>query len=279
LERFLREVDIAPDQVLIEATIAEVTLNDNLKYGVEWFFKNADQSFKLSKSGTISNFFPGFAFRYTVPDVDVALSALGAVTDVKVIFSQKLMTLNNKMAMLQVGDQVPIITQTATGVRDATDLTVVNSVQLRDTGILLRVTPRIGKSGTVFVDVRQEVSNAITTETSDINSPTIQQRKIANTIAVQDGDSIVLGGLIRDSTSYSDSGVPFLKDVPVLGKLFGTTTRDDDRTELLVFLRPRILRSPAAAREMTEELRNGFRGLGDLLTTGRGGRGGGGGAP
>lgn len=276
LERFLREVDIAPDQVLIEATIAEVTLNDNLKYGVEWFFKNADQSFKLSKSGTISNFFPGFAFRYTVPDVDVALSALGAVTDVKVIFSQKLMTLNNKMAMLQVGDQVPIITQTATGVRDATDLTVVNSVQLRDTGILLRVTPRIGKSGTVFVDVRQEVSNAITTETSDINSPTIQQRKIANTIAVQDGDSIVLGGLIRDSTSYSDSGVPILKDVPVLGKLFGTTTRDDDRTELLVFLRPRILRSPAAAREMTEELRNGFRGLGDLLAPGHGARGGGG---
>jgi general secretion pathway protein D len=279
LERFLREVDIAPDQVLIEATIAEVTLNDNLKYGVEWFFKNADQSFKLSKSGTVSSFFPGFAFRYTVPDVDVALSALGAVTDVKVIFSQKLMTLNNKMAMLQVGDQVPIITQTATGVRDATDLTVVNSVQLRDTGILLRVTPRIGKSGTVFVDVRQEVSNAITTETSKIDSPTIQQRKIANTIAVQDGDSIVLGGLIRDSTNYSDSGVPFLKDVPVLGKLFGTTTEDNDRTELLVFLRPRILRSPAAAREMTEELRNGFRGLGDLLGAEQRSRGGSGGRP
>jgi general secretion pathway protein D len=162
-------------------------------------------------------------------------------------------------------------------VRDATDLTVVNSVQLRDTGILLRVTPRIGKSGTVFVDVRQEVSNAITTDTSKIDSPTIQQRKIANTIAVQDGDSIVLGGLIRDSMSYGDSGVPFLKDVPVLGKLFGTTSVDGDRTELLVFLRPRIVRSAAAAREMTEELRNGFQGLGDLLEADRvtrtGGRG------
>jgi general secretion pathway protein D len=279
LERFLREVDVAPDQVLIEATIAEVTLNDQLKYGVEWFFKNADQSFRLSKSGTVSNFFPGFAFRYTVPDVDVALSALGTVTDVKVIFSQKLMTLNNKMAMLQVGDQVPIITQTATGVRDATDPIVVNAVQLRDTGILLRVTPRIGRSGTVFVDVRQEVSNAITTDTSNIDSPTIQQRKIANTIAVQDGDSIVLGGLIRDSTSYGDSGIPVLKDVPLLGKLFGTTDIDNDRTELLVFLRPRIVRNPAAAREMTEELRNGFRGLGDLLGRQPGASGGGGGAP
>jgi general secretion pathway protein D len=113
--------------------------------------------------------------------------------------------------------------------------------------------------------VRQEVSNAIATQTSGIDSPTIQQRKISNTIAVQDGDSIVLGGLIRDSLSYSDSGIPGLKDVPLLGKLFGTTTVDGDRTELLVFLRPRIVRSPAAAREMTEELRNGFQGLGDLL--------------
>lgn len=273
LERFLREVDVAPDQVLIEATIAEVTLNDELKYGVEWFFKNADQTYKLSKSGTVSNFFPGFAFRYTVPDVDVALSALGTITDVKVIFSQKLLTLNNKLAMLQVGDQVPIITQTATGVQNATDLTVVNSVQLRDTGILLRVTPRIGKSGMVFVDVRQEVSNAVVTDTSDIDSPTIQQRKIANTIAVQDGDSIVLGGLIRDRQTYGDSGIPVLKDVPVLGKLFGTTNSSGDRTELLVFLRPRIVRNAAAAREMTEELRNGFRGLGEMLDTNRVSRG------
>ena len=91
------------------------------------------------------------------------------------------------------------------GVRDATDLTVVNSVQLRDTGILLRVTPRIGKSGAVFVDVRQEVSNAIATETSGIDSPTIQQRKLSSTVAVQDGDSIALGGLIRDSVNYGDA--------------------------------------------------------------------------
>ncbi len=265
LERFLREIDIAPDQVLIEVTIAEVSLNDVLKYGVEWFFKNADQTYKLSKTGTVKSFFPGFAFTYTVPDVDVALSALGSITDVKVISSPKLLTLNNKTATLQVGDQVPVITQTATGVRDATDLTVVNSVQLRDTGILLRVTPRIGKSGAVFVDVRQEVSNAIATDTSGIDSPTIQQRKLSSTVAVQDGDSIALGGLIRDSVNYGDSGVPFLKDVPVLGKLFGTTDVTTDRTELLIFLRPRIIRSAAAAREMTDQLRRSLKGLDDLM--------------
>lgn len=269
LERLLREVDVAPDQVMIEVTIAEVTLNDTLKYGVEWFFKNADQTYKLSKTGTVSSFFPGFAFTYKVPDVDVALSALGSVSDVKIISSPKLYTLNNKVATLQVGDQVPIITQSAAGVRDATDLTVVNSVQLRDTGILLRVTPRIGKSGTVFVEVKQEVSAAVETETSGIDSPTIQQRKLATTVAVQDGDSIALGGLIRDSHNYGDSGVPFLKDVPLLGKLFGTTNVTGDRTELLIFLRPRIIRSPAGAREMTDELRRGFRGLDNLLGAGR----------
>jgi general secretion pathway protein D len=269
IERLLREVDVAPDQVMIEVLIAEVTLNDTLKYGVEWFFKNADQAFNLSKTGTVAPAFPGFAFTYKVPDVDVALNALGSLTDVKVISSPKLFTLNNKPAVLQVGDQVPIITQSATGVRTATDLTVVNAVQLRDTGILLRVTPRIAKSGAVFVEVRQEVSNAIATETSGIDSPTIQQRKLATTVAVQDGASIALGGLIRDTQDYSDSGVPFLKDVPVLGKLFGTTTAKGAQTELLIFLRPRIIRNPEAAREMTDELKRGFRGLENLLGEGR----------
>ena len=269
LERLLREVDVAPDQVMIEVTIAEVTLNDVLKFGVEWFFKNADQNFQLSKASTVKSVFPGFNFTYKVPDVDVALNALGTISDVKVISSPKLFTLNNKPAVLQVGDQVPIITQTASGVRDATDLTVVNSVQLRDTGVMLRVTPRIGKSGAVFVDVKQEISQAVATDTSGIDSPTIQQRKLATTVAVQDGDSIALGGLIRESKDYGDSGIPVLKDVPVLGKLFGTTSVTGDRTELLIFLRPRIIRSPDAARQMTDELRDGLRGLDQLLRTDR----------
>jgi len=265
LERFLREIDVAPDQVMVEVTIAEVTLNDTLKYGVEWFFRNADQTYNFSKTGEVSSQFPGFAFTYTVPDIDVAVNALGAVTDIKVISAPKLITLDNKPATLQVGDQVPIVTQSATGVRDADDPTIVNSVQFRDTGIVLKVTPRVGKSGTVFVDVNQEVSSAIATTSSGIDSPTIQQRKIATTVAVQDGDAVALGGLIRDSLSYGDSGVPVLKDIPLVGKLFSSTTNTQDRTELLIFLRPRILRSPAAAREMTEQLRKGLSGLDVML--------------
>jgi len=266
LERFLREIDVAPDQVMVEVTIAEVTLNDTLKYGVEWFFRNADQTYNFSKTGEVSSQFPGFAFTYTVPDIDVAVNALGAVTDIKVISAPKLITLDNKPATLQVGDQVPIVTQSATGIRDADDPTIVNSVQFRDTGIVLRVTPRIGKSGTVFVDVNQEVSSAIATTSSGIDSPTIQQRKIATTVAVQDGDAVALGGLIRDSLSYGDSGVPVLKDIPLLGKLFSSTTDTKDRTELLIFLRPRILRSPAAARDMTDQLRKGLSGLDAMMT-------------
>jgi general secretion pathway protein D len=265
LERFLKEIDVAPDQVLIEVTIAEVTLNDTLKYGVEWFFNHAGQEFQLSKTAAVSALHPGFAYTYFVPDVEVALNALGTVTDIKVILSNKLMTLNNKAANLQVGDQVPVITQTATGINNANDLTVVNSVQLRDTGVLLKVTPRIGKSGMVFVEVRQEVSNAIETNTSNIDSPTIQQRKLSNTVAVQDGSTVALGGLIRDSMTYGDTGVPYLKDIPLLGKLFGTTTANGDRTELLIFLRPRIIRDPAAAREMTDELRSGLHGLDKMM--------------
>jgi general secretion pathway protein D len=265
IERFLKEVDIAPDQVLMEVTIVEVTLNDTLKFGVEWFFKHDDQKFKLSKTGTVASQFPGFSFTYVIPDVEVAINALGTVSDINVISSPKLLTLNNKPAILQVGDQVPIIVQSATGIRDADDPTIVNSVQFRDTGIVLRATPRIGKSGMVFVDIHQEVSDAVETTTSGIDSPTIQQRKLSTTVAVHDGESIALGGLIKRNHNYSDSGIPGLKDVPLLGKLFGATTVTGDKTELLVFLRPRIIRSPAAAREMTDQLRHGLQGLEQLM--------------
>ncbi|MEQ1756305.1 MAG: type II secretion system secretin GspD [Micropepsaceae bacterium] len=268
LERFLKEIDIAPDQVLIEVTIAEVTLNDSLRYGVEWFFKNADnQNFSLGRALKPAAVLPGFNFTYTIPDVDIALNALSSITDVQVISAPKLLTLDNKSASLQFGDQVPIITQTATGVRDATDPTIVNSVQFRDTGIVLRVTPRISKGGTVFVDVNQEVSAAIPTTSSGIDSPTIQQRKISSTVAVQDGDSIALGGMIRQSDTRSDSGVPVLKDIPLVGHIFSNTKNTGDRTELLIFLRPRIIRNAAAAREVTDQLKRGLRGL-DVLMNG-----------
>lgn len=267
LEKFLREIDVTPDQVVIEATIAEVSLNDKLKYGVEWFFRSGDSSFNFSQSGAVSTHFPGLAYSYIVPNVQVALSALGSLTDISVISSPQIFTLNNKPALLQVGDQVPVITQTAVGItQNTTAPTIVNSVQFRDTGIVLKVTPRIAKSGMVFVDVSQEVSDAVPTTTSGIDSPTIQQRKLATTVAVQDGDTIALGGLIRRSETKSDSGIPVLKDVPVLGHLFSSTDNSGLRTELLIFLKPKIIRNAQAAREMTDELRESLSRLKHFMT-------------
>ena len=113
----------------------------------------------------------------------------------------------------------------------------------------------------MFVDVNQEVSSAVQTTTSGIDSPTIQQRRISSTVAVQDGDSIALGGMIRQSDTRSNSGVPVLKDIPVVGNLFSSTSSLGARTELLIFLRPRIIPNAAAAREMTEQLKRGLRHL------------------
>ncbi len=160
-------------------------------------------------------------------------------------------------ATLQVGEQ------TATGIRDANDPTIVNSVQFRDTGIVLRVTPRIGKSGMVFVDVNQEVSSAIPTTTSGIDSPTIQQRRFESTVAVANGETVALGGLIRANRTRGRSGVPILSAIPLLGAPFRNTTTTVRRTELIVFLTPRILRSSSDAVEETQDFVNRLERLRD----------------
>lgn len=267
IEAILREIDQAPDQVLIEATIAEVNLDDQLRYGVEWFFSNNGSNFTLADSGTPTGKFPGFSFSYIVPDVRVALNTLAAVTDINVVSSPKLLTLNNKAATLQVGDQIPIITQSARSV-DSTTAPVVNSVQFRDTGILLNVTPRIGRGGVIVLEVSQEVSDAVETTTSGIDSPTIKQRRIETTVAIRNGQTVVLGGLMRESRTVGDSGVPVLKDIPLIGAAFRDNSDNRGKTELLIFIRPRILRSAEDARAVTTELREGvtdlkavFRGL------------------
>jgi general secretion pathway protein D len=259
--RFLQEVDVTPDQVLIEATIVEVTLNENLRYGVEWLFKSGKAQFNLSQTGVPKTQFPGFAFSYVVPDASVVINALDAVTDVNVVSSPKVLTLNNRPATLQAGDQVPVIVQSATSVVDAANPTIVNSVQFRDTGVVLKVTPRIGKGGAVFIDISQEVSDAVPTITSGIDSPTIQQRRIASSVAIQDGETVALGGMIRSNVTTDESGVPVLKDVPVFGNLFKSTEESQRRTELLIFIRPQIIRSGGDARAMTEDLKAGLVGL------------------
>jgi general secretion pathway protein D len=264
IERIIRAMDVAPDQVLIECTIAEVTLNDALKYGVEWYFKNASQTYNFSQTGTVSASFPGAAFSYVVPNVQVAVSALGTLSHVTILSSPRLLTLDNKAANIQVGDQVPVVTQTSQSV-SAPGAPAVSTVIMQDTGVILSVTPRIGKSGMVFLDVSQQVSDAIPTTTSGIDSPTIEQRQIQTSVAIHDGQTIALGGLIQDTLTKSDSGIPFLKDIPYLGNLARSVDNERARTELLVFLTPRVVHDPADAQAMTDELTQGLDDVKKLL--------------
>jgi general secretion pathway protein D len=261
VEAALSKLDVPPMQVMIEAVVAEVTLTDELRYGVQWLFQPGAQSFTLSQasSGAVSGVFPGFSAVLRQGDnIRAVLSALEGITTVNVVSSPKLMVLNNQTATLQVGDQVPIATQSAVSVGSA-GAPVVNTIQFRDTGVILKVTPRVNEGGLVLMDISQEVSDVARTTTSNLDSPTIQQRKLASSISVTSGETIALGGLIRDRRNDGTSGIPLLKDVPVVGNLFKNTTETTTRTELLVLITPQVVRSPTDIRRVTRELRERLR--------------------
>ena len=262
IEATLKRLDLTPLQVLIEVTIAEVTLNDTLKYGLQWFFQKVDNTavFSTLADGAVSSAFPGFSYVFTPNDARIVLNALTEITDVQVISSPQLMVLDNQSARLQVGDQVPIATQSAVSVSDS-NAPVVNSIEFRDTGVILAVTPRVNAGGLVTLEVRQEVSDVVATTTSQLNSPTIQQRSIESTVAVQSGDTIALGGLIQDRNQEAQSGVPLLSEIPILGNLFKTTSEAQRRTELLVLITPRVVRDRGEAKDVTEELRRRLSGI------------------
>lgn len=261
VESALRQLDVIPLQVLISATIAEVSLNDTLQYGVQWFFDSGATEITLSDvaSGAVASAFPGLSVLFSSgSDVRAVVNALQEVTDVNVISSPQLMVLDNRTAELQVGDQVPVTTGSTV---DGT--TIANSIQLRDTGVVLRVTPRVNASGLVILEIEQEVSDVIETTSSTLNSPTIQQRRIKSSVAVQSGDTVALGGLIRTKNTETKSGIPLLSQIPILGALFGSTNNVVERTELLVLIRPRVVRNQKEARDVTEELRKRIK----IITT------------
>jgi general secretion pathway protein D len=257
IERILNQLDVLPTQVMIEAVIAEVKLNDELKFGMRWAVESGKFRFNLSDvaSGFAGGNLPGAAWSFVSGDLQVTLNALASLTDVNIVSSPNIMALNNQKATLQVGDQVPIVTQQATGVVTA-NAPVVNSVTLKDTGIILSVLPRVNASGRVMLDIEQEVSSVVKTTTSGIDSPTIQQRKLSTKVIVNDGESLALGGLIQERNSLDRGQVPIVGDIPILGNLFKNKTDTISRTELIIFIRPRVVRNVNEAREVTNEFRN-----------------------
>lgn len=257
VESALSKLDIMPMQVLLEAVVVEVTLNNDLRYGVQYFYSQKNNQVGLTNTLTnaIVPTLPGFSYIFSAGNgIRIILDALNSVTRVNVISSPEIMVLNNQTATLQVGDQVPVATQQAVSVIDP-QAPLVNSIQYRDTGIILKVTPRVNQGGMVLLDIAQEVSDVARTTSSLINSPTIQQRKIQSSVAVRDNETIALGGLIRSGSTRTRGGVPYLMDIPVVGNLFRTTENLDEKTELLVLITPRVVDSVQRSREVTDELR------------------------
>lgn len=256
IEAALKKLDVLPMQVLIEATIAEVTLSDELRYGLQWFFDSGSHSATLSSlaSGAVSSAFPGFSYAFASSNARVVLNMLSEITDVHVLSAPQLMVLDHQTAVLQVGDEVPVAVQQARSITDD-EAPIVNSISLRETGIILRVTPRVNATGITTLEVEQEVSDVIQTTTSSIDSPTIQQRRVRSVVSVADGETVALAGLIRDNRTGSVSGIPGLSSLPGVGALFGSNVRSKTRTELLILMTPRVVRNPTDARAVTEELR------------------------
>jgi general secretion pathway protein D len=259
--RVLQGLDVVPSQVLIEAVIAEVDLNDDLQYGVQWQLQKGGTptaTFTAAAAGGVAAIFPGFNYAFNAANVAATLSALNSLTHVNVISTPSLMVMDSKTARLQVGDQVPITTQTATSTVTASTA-IVNSITMQDTGVILSVTPHINESGRVQLDIEQEVSSVVQTTSSSINSPTIQQRKVQTTVVVNNGEVLALGGMIQDSHSKTSSQIPILGSLPLIGGAFANKDNTVNKTELLVLITPRVVRDGAENRLVTEEYRRKFK--------------------
>ncbi|WP_198022862.1 secretin N-terminal domain-containing protein [Hyphomonas neptunium] len=256
LSELLSLLDKPKRQVLIEATIVEVSLTDGTSLGVQWDLvqDRLSATFTDTGSGDLTSLFPGVSVSYINTDIAAVINALAATSDVEIVSSPRMLVLNNETARLQVGDQVPIITQSAVSVSDP-GAPVVNSTTYRDTGVILTVTPRIRAGGMVEVDISQEVSGVSETTTSSIDSPTISQRSIQSVLAVPDGSTAVLGGLMSSTRSYSRTGIPILKDTPVLGAAFRSTNQSERRTELIVLIEPTVVVSEEPSSDIPALLR------------------------
>ncbi len=264
IEKAIKKLDVLPLQVLVETTIVDVELTGDFSFGLEWFFKSKLDSKRgrglldLGASG-IGPLTPGFS--YTIVDsadlVRGALNTLASEGKTNILSSPSLMVLDNRTASIRVGDQVPIRTSEGSSIATSGEQPIIAStIEMRDTGVLLEVTPRVNASGVITMEIVQEVNDPEQTTTSGIDSPTINQRRIQTTVAVQSGESIVLGGLIRDRRARGKTGVPGLRNIPVLGWLFGSRNKSAQRSELVVLITPTAVRDQSEARAVTEEFRD-----------------------
>jgi general secretion pathway protein D len=290
IESTLQQIDQPRLQVAIDATIAEVTLNNDLSYGVQTYLTSQKLPGSIlgtqastppvtninsttgaaTVAGSVSNAFinrafPGFNFLIgSETQPSVILDALHTVTTVKVLSNPSLVVVDNQTATLQVGDAVPVSTGTAQVL--ASGAPTVNTIDYRNTGIILRVSPRVSADGNVQLDIEQEISNVSSPASTTPNlTPTVSERKVKSTISVPTGQTVLLAGLIQEQQNGTRAALPIFDQIPALGDAFGHQDNSTARTELIIFIRPQIIRNGSDAHNVAEELRSKLRG--DIATS------------
>ena len=272
IESAIKRLDSVPLQVQIETRILEVTLSGEFQFGVQWYLEGLvggtdgsvgqpgnKQQWALGDGG--NTFHPGsdtFFYSFVNNNLSVALRAMETSGNTKILSAPSLVVLNNQKAHIEVGDQIPI-TQTFVNTNANTDNTV-GQVEYKDTGVILDVRPRVNPGGLVYLNVSQVVSAPGAKDATTGNFP-IQQREVATQVAVQSGQTVLLGGLIKQDESTTDTGIPGLNHLPVVGRLFGSTDRTRNRTELIVLITPRVISSGEEAKQVTDEYQKKFESL------------------
>ncbi len=270
LKKIIERLDVMPLQVLIDATIVSVKLEDNLSYGVQWKFTNsgpdgmdgigllgaAAQGFTAAGTGGFS-----YGLQRSSSDIRMIFDTLAKDNKINVLSSPSLMVLNNQEATIKVGDSIPIRTTESTNTNASVNPIQTSSIKMLDTGIILTVKPRVNASGIVILKIKQNVDTATVTNSSKIDSPTILKRQIESTVAVVSGESVVLGGLISEEHTYDNTGMPFLKDIPYIGWLFGSQSKKIVKNELIVVITPRVVGNKFDARQVTDEFKRKLTGI------------------
>jgi general secretion pathway protein D len=257
----LRQIDAPGVQVLISATIAEVSLNDNLRYGVQAYFRDNDVSGGVFNGDALllNPSFPGLNFLLgKVANPKLVIDALAAVTKVRIVSSPSVLVVENETATIKVGDQVPIKIQSLE--RDAGG--TVNSFEYRDTGVILKVKPRVNSDGLVTMQLTQQLSSVVAgsgSSTTERENPTFSQREISSKVSVYSTQTVALGGLISGQDSRQKDGVPGVNKIPLLGDLIGKTDNAAKRNELIVFITPHVVQNGEDASRVSEELRAKMR--------------------
>ena len=275
IENILRQLDVMPRQVLIEVLIAEITLNRALEYGVEWFIKTELYRHGRAYPGEIGLSHKGAApavsgeddiFSFVLRrkgDLRFLLQAIDRISEVNILSSPVLLATNGKEAMIQIGQEVPIVSREVANT-NVENPNITRSIQYRDTGVILKVKPYINSSGLVKLDVEQEVS-AAQANPLGLDSPLFSKRKVQTSLVVQDQQTVILGGLISSQRERAKVGVPLLKDIPILGNAFRWNTSGGKRTELLIAITPRVVRSLAEAQEVMRDFKERIRQLKEKL--------------